>query len=104
MNRLIYPLICLLWLSGFSTGFCQNPTTLSLSGKIIVKSSPALNPVLRGLDANPILCIKVYVPEGKAPINYKQIHCTLNADIIKTIEKLEIFFNGAEPLLLQRIV
>jgi sialidase-1 len=89
--------ICLLLFIAMA-GYSQKKAAISSPGKIIITSvSPAI-PVLKRLDSNPLLCIKIYLPAEKASINYKQIHCSLNAEGIKAIEKLEVFFNGAEPL------
>lgn len=98
MNRLVYTFFCLLLLAGVSTGYSQKPTTISSTGKIIITATSPVNPVLKRLDANPLLCIRVYLPAGKASISYQKIHCTLNAEGVKAIDKLEVFFNGNEPL------
>ena len=34
MIRLVYPLFCLLWLGGVSSGYSQKPTPVSLAGNL----------------------------------------------------------------------
>lgn len=97
MNRLVYTIFYLPLLAAFGTGYSQQPTA-SAPDKITVISTSPVNPVLKRLDVNPLLCIKIYLPAGKTSITYQEVHCTLNAEAIKAIEKLEVFFNGNEPL------
>ena len=98
MRQSVYRIFCLLMLGYGVKAYSQQPTPGLSSGKIIIASVPSANPVLKKLDANPLLCIKVYVPAGQASINFRKIHCSINAEGIKALDKLEVFFNGAEPL------
>lgn len=98
MNRLKYMFFCLLLLAGVSTSYSQKPTTTSAADKIIITSSSPVNPVLKRQDANPLLRIKIYLPAGKASINYQRIHFSLNEQGVKAIDKVQVFFNDDEPL------
>jgi sialidase-1 len=65
--------------------------------QISIRVTPAHNPVLKRLPANPLLRIGIYVPENKEA-SFRNIHCTLNPSAISDIQKLEIFFTDSEPL------
>lgn len=88
--------ICLLLLFINSVCFSQKLSTTGNSVKIL--SSVPVNPVLKGLPANPVLRIGIYIPAFQAGASYRTIHCTLNANGIKAIEKLNVYFTDAEPL------
>ena len=79
-------------------GYTQKPTTVSSAGKVIITATAPAIPILKRLENNPLLCIKVYVPAGKASINYQQIYFSLNEQGVKAIDKVQVFFNGNEPL------
>jgi sialidase-1 len=98
MRRFVYKFLCLLILGNSVRVYSQQPVQAISSGKITIASVPSINPVLKRLDANPVLCIKIYVPATKASVNYKKIHASINAEGIKVLDKLDVFFNGNEPL------
>ncbi len=98
MRRSVYKFFCLLMLGYGVRAYSQQPVQAISSEKITIVSVPSINPVLKRLDANPLLCIKIYVPASKSSINYKKIHASINAEGIKALDKLEVFFNGNEPL------
>jgi sialidase-1 len=97
MNRLIFIFSCLLCLAA-STGYSQNTSTISTADRIITRSVSPVNPILSRLEANPVLCIKVYIPAGKISTDKHKIYLILNAAGVSAIDKLEVFFNGNEPL------
>ena len=68
------------------------------SETVKVYSNAPTAPVLKGLAANPLLCIKVYVPGGNTTSGYDAIECSLNREGINLIEKLEVYFTDSEPL------
>ncbi len=79
-------------------GYAQKTTAISSAGKVIITATAPAIPILKRLETNPLLCIKVYVPAGKASIDYQQIHFSLNEQGVKAIDKVQVFFNGGEPL------
>ena len=54
-------------------------------------------PVLKGLAANPVLRVAVSIPSGNSEQQYKKISCTLNADAISSIQKMDVYLTGGEP-------
>jgi sialidase-1 len=80
-----------------SAGCSQSLYTGSNKNIKIVSSAP-VQPVLKRLPVNPLLRVGIYVPAGHAEAGYRKIHCTLNADGVKAIEKLEVYFTDTEPL------
>lgn len=90
--------VCLMLLITM-VGYSQKTTTaLPLQANVIIKSTSPAIPVLKRLETNPLLCIKIYAPEGKAPANYQRIHFSLNEQGVKAIDKVQVFFNNGEPL------
>ncbi len=79
-------------------GYAQETTVMSSPGKVIITATAPAIPVLKRLEHNPVLCIKVYLPAGSASIHYRQIYFSLNEQGVKAIDKVEVFFNGGEPL------
>ncbi|HRP57829.1 exo-alpha-sialidase [Agriterribacter sp.] len=80
-----------------SACYAQKNMPVAKAGKTTVIAVAPTNPVLKRLDANPLLCVKVYLPAG-ASVDYQNIRGSLNASAIKAMDKLEVFFNGNEPL------
>jgi sialidase-1 len=67
------------------------------SGVMITETVPA-NPVLKGLEANPLVRVSVYVPAGTSPVNYRSLQGSLNKEALNAIEKLDVYFTDSEPL------
>lgn len=66
------------------------------SSDVQITSSAPFVPVLRGLDHNPLLRLRIYVPAGsEQPI--QNIVATLNEGGINNISKLDVYFTGSEP-------
>lgn len=84
----------LLVTSGFE---CSKKSVAQLPGEIQASSFVPSVPVLKGLAANPVLRIAIPIPSGNTEQQYRKISCTLNAEAISNIQKLELYFTGAEP-------
>lgn len=54
-------------------------------------------PVLKELTVNPVLRVAVSIPSGNSEQQYKKINCTLNADAISSIQKIDVYLTGGEP-------
>jgi sialidase-1 len=67
-----------------------------LPGEIIVRSVPAINPVLKRLPANPLLRLEIYVPEGRVA-EYRSIRCSLNEDAVRSLQKIDVYHTDREP-------
>lgn len=88
-------------LAVISTGFaCSRKvyTAAPPQPEIQVSSTAPTVPVLKGMEANPLLRLLVYVPAGKAGVTSHNLHATLNAEALQSIEKLDLYFTGTEPL------
>jgi len=68
-----------------------------LKGISITASSPVV-PVLKGLESNPLLRVLIYIPAGEKEISFKKITAKLNPAALQSIEKIEVYFTGQEPL------
>lgn len=62
----------------------------------ITSASPVI-PVLKGMESNELLSLRIYVPAGEKEISFKNITAILNPDGLKSIEKIDVFFTGNEP-------
>jgi sialidase-1 len=78
-------------------GYAWNSPPSSAGTDISVSVHCPISPVLKGIQYNPLIRIAVYVPAGKA-VTYKNIHCSVNTDAVKKIDKLQLFSTGSEPL------
>src|SRR5262245_4090821 len=96
MNRITLLCFCVL-MTGSTQLFSQQPTIGRGEKTIITAVSPTI-PVLKRAAANAVVCIKVYIPNEKAIVTYKGIQFLLDDNAVKAIDKLEVIFNGAEPL------
>lgn len=70
--------------------------TFSSVGITITASSPVI-PVLKGMESNELLSLRIYVPAGEKEISFKNISSILNPDGLKSIEKIDVFFTQNEP-------
>lgn len=90
-----------LWLGAFfllmSSFECSKQNTLPAPAPVQASSySPAI-PVLKGLSANPVLRLAVTIPAGNTEQLFSKVACTLNADAVASIQKIEVYAGGAEP-------
>ena len=77
---------------------CSQKTYTGANTPIKMVAYAPVQPVLKRLSTNPLLRVGIYVPAGHAGARYRKIRGTLNADGIKAIERLEVYFTNAEPL------
>ncbi|GAB1462054.1 exo-alpha-sialidase [Pedobacter sp.] len=82
-------------------GFVTVLTLFSLNayssvGITVTASSPVI-PVLKGMEANELLSLRIYIPAGEKEISFKNIPAILNPDGLKSIEKIDVFFTNNEP-------
>lgn len=81
-----------------STSFeCLKKSKSLLPGEIKASSYSPTIPIIRGLATNPVLRLVVSIPEGNELQHYRKLKCTINAEAISEIEKVEIYLTGAEP-------
>jgi len=69
----------------------------ALKGITVTASSPVV-PVLKGLDANPLLRVLIYIPAGEKEISFKKITAMLSSAALQSIEKIDVYFTDQEPL------
>ncbi len=67
-----------------------------VDSKLQLTSSAPVVPVLKGIDNNPLLRLRIYVPAGGGK-SIQNIACILNEGGISNIEKLDVYFTGSEP-------
>jgi len=70
-------------------------TATEANGVQISSSAPVV-PVLKGLDQNPLLRLRIFVPAGGEQM-LQNIVCTLNEGGVNNIEKLDVYFTDNEP-------
>ena len=77
-------------------GYSQKNVS-SATGIDALSSSP-LAPVMKGMATNPVLRIRIFVPTGIEKLTCSGIKIRLSEAGLKNIDKIETYFNGAEPL------
>lgn len=92
--------LLVLLISNFGCSKVDGSTSWEIipSGKIRVSSTAPTLPVLKGVEANPLLRIAIHVPADEKEINFRSIKSQLNETAIKDVEKLEVYFTGSEPM------
>lgn len=82
------------------TGYfsCTKNIYETAKGEVRVSSTAPANPVLKGLEANPLLRISIYVPAGTEEVEYRSIEGHLNKTALHDIQKLDVYFTDNEPL------
>lgn len=83
------------WLLLFIVACTPKTYTPSVADVQISSTAPVV-PVLKGIDQNPLLRLRIYVPAGGEQ-NLQNIVCTLNDGGISNIEQLDVYFTGSEP-------
>lgn len=64
---------------------------------ITISSKAVIAPILKGLESNELLRVRVYIPAGGDDISINQILATLNPAGVEVIEQLDLYFTGQEP-------
>jgi sialidase-1 len=75
---------------------CSPKAQVSTSNGVTVTALAPVNPIIKGLPANPVLRLAVYLPEGTPDIELASIQFKLNADAVNDLESLAIINNGKE--------
>lgn len=97
MKKLIFNTgLCFLFLVTSSFG-CSKKSITPPPAAIQASSYAPAVPVLKGLTANPVLRVAVSIPSGNSEQQYQKISCTLNADAISSIQKMDVYLTGGEP-------
>lgn len=97
MQKIIFNFI-LSFLFVLTSSFeCSKKSTTPPPAAIQASSYAPAVPILKGLTANPVLRVAVSIPSGNSEQQYQKINCTLNANAISSIQKMDIYLTGAEP-------
>lgn len=68
------------------------------SNKVEISSYSPVIPLFKGMEANPLLRIRISISAGGKSISLKSLSCTLNLDGLNSIEKIYVYVNEDEPL------
>jgi sialidase-1 len=96
MKYLIF--ICVFITSMPGSLHAQKQAKLTARDNIVVVSTAPAVPLLKRMEANPVLCIKIYIPAGVKPVAYNKLHYTINKKGLSAVANLDVFSNGTEPL------
>ena len=87
------------WLCFFLSFFLQHAYTqnkkVSATGLQVSSISPVV-PIVKGMTTNPIVRIRIYVPESAGQVSTSGIRMKLNDAAVKNIDTVQVYFNGAE--------
>jgi sialidase-1 len=87
-RKLIFSLLFLLHIGVYGA--------LAAKGITITSSAP-VSPVFKDIETNPILHLRVYIPAGEKEFTLKDIGFKVNTAGLQALEKIDVFFTGAEP-------
>ncbi len=97
MQKLIFNTgLCFLFLL-LSSFECSKKSTTPPLAAIQASAYAPGTPILKGLTANPALRVAVSIPSGNSEQQYRKIICTLNAEAISNIQKIDVYLTGGEP-------
>ncbi|MEO6682614.1 MAG: sialidase family protein [Ginsengibacter sp.] len=74
-----------------------NPKKSAHTNIEAVTSAPVI-PVLKRMESNAVLRIRVFIPPNTSAKNYQSIQATVNASSLNSLKELQIYSNGSEPL------
>lgn len=69
---------------------------LAKASVIKVSHSLPVQPVLKGLSANPVLKVSIAIPDGMTA-SYSKISATINTESIASIQDIRVYITGATP-------
>lgn len=78
-----------------SVGCTKKPIQTSPTPVYATAHAP-LVPVIKGMDANPVLQLAVTIPSGNKEQQYTTLGCTINKDALEKIQQLDIYLSGTE--------
>jgi sialidase-1 len=90
MKKLLIVTISLMFIT------CSQKAQVSTSAGVTVTTLAPVNPIIKGLPANPVLRLAIYLPEGTPDIELASIQFKLNADAVNDLESLAVINNGSE--------
>lgn len=75
---------------------CSSTANLGGKAQSHITASYLSAPLLKGLEQNPVLQIRIYVPEGAAA-DYTSIKLQLDSEAIKSIAKIDVLMPNDQP-------
>ncbi len=81
-----------------AVSYSQKKIPATSSNQIQVASTSPIVPLLKGIPADPLLRIRIYVPGSAREKSFQKINCTLDKKAIHDIEELQVYFTNTEPL------
>ncbi|HRX95140.1 MAG TPA: BNR-repeat neuraminidase N-terminal domain-containing protein, partial [Chitinophagaceae bacterium] len=96
MHKLLYnfwPCFLLMLLSGFNCSK-KNTTSPPPTGQITASAFAPATPVLKGITANPFLRVVVQIFSGNLEQQYRKIQCTINANGLGEVQKVDAYLSG----------
>ena len=90
----IYTLVLLLLILCMPQVFAAQAVTVSSSSPVV--------PVLKGLESNQLLRLRIYISAGQQGIPFHKISARLNATGLAAVEKIDLYFTDAEPFFAEK--
>lgn len=88
----------LIILIAFGCSTKTTPQGAPADAKIRVISTAPQIPVLKRMDANALVRIRVFIPANSPQKNYRSIAATINTSALDDLAELQVYSNGSEPL------
>lgn len=70
---------------------------LSAENPPVIKATALVAPVIKGISANPMVRLAIYVPEGNAAVEWQQILLSFNGNAARDLDSVQVYNQGAEP-------
>lgn len=76
---------------------CSEKTSVSNSVRPTVAATAPVNPIIKGLPANPVLRLAINIPEGTPDIQLASVQFRLNREAVRGLQAMDIIGNGTVP-------
>jgi sialidase-1 len=92
-----FGILLIIFFTGFCSFECSKKTSAMPVGEVQASAYSPSVPVLKGLSTNPVLRIAISVPAGNSEQHFRKLQCSLNANAVGSIQKIDVYLTGAEP-------
>lgn len=71
---------------------CSHKTITGSSSLFYATATPGVNPLLKRMPSNPVMQLKIIIPQTAAPVSISNIKCMLNDEAVKNLAELQLYF------------
>lgn len=103
MGKVILKSLLLLVSVVFCSFNCKKGTS-AVNAALQINSYAPLAPILKNFSENPVIRLAVSLPADASVADLRKMHCSLNADALNDIERVDVYITGAEVFSPQQLL